>query len=116
MEKEYLNQGIQTELCAKDINHMESELSEWKSKAEGLKEFVDQSKKIIWDTSFIPINSICRQLPTQESDDDEDICDYHRDKIEKYKLKSDKERNLYLNDNNATLNRISNWSNTIKHY
>lgn len=126
MEKEYITQGVQTELHVHDIDKVEKDLiqskeqtEEWKYKAEGLQEFVNQTKRIIWDTPFIPVNAICRQLPTTadyiEDDDDLDICDYHRERIEKYKIKQDKERELYRDDNNATLNRMSNWSHSIKH-
>lgn len=125
MEKHYLNQGIQTELNIHDMDKVEKDLietkeqaAEWKYKAEGLQEFVNQTKTIIWDTPFIPVNAICRQLPTTTEDDDEeddDICDYHRERIEKYKLKVHKERELYRDDNNATLNKMSNWSQSIKY-
>lgn len=127
MEKEYLNQGIQTEMNIHDMDKVEKDLvdtkeqaEEWKYKAEGLQDFVNQTKRIIWDTPFIPVNAICRQLPTTTEDadeeDDDDICDYHRERIEKYKLKLERDRELYRNDNNATLNRMSNWSQSIKHH
>lgn len=96
MEKEYINQGIQTELKSRDID------------------FMDKAKKIIWDTPFIPMNAICRQLPTLDHEEEE-TCDYHLDKIEKYKLTLEKEKKLYRNDTEATLERISHWSNTIKY-
>lgn len=113
MEKEYLNQGIQTELVAKDVQDGQV----WKQKAEELEDFVNQTRKIIWDTSFVPLNAVCRQLPTKHNDDDdEDICDYHRKKIEKLGLKSERERQLFFNDDKATLQRISNWSKTLQHH
>lgn len=113
MEKEYMDHGIQTELDSNDIDNGE----EWKRKAEGLQDFVNQTRKIIWDTSFIPLNAVCRQLPTKQDDDnDDDICDYHRKKIEKLGIKSEKERQLYSSDDKVTLNRISNWSKVLQHH
>lgn len=103
MEKEYLNQGVQTELRLQDLKQKEKE----SLKVQGLQDFTEKTRQIIWDTPFIPIHSICRQLPTTVEEDDEDICSYHRERIEKYKLKLEKERNSYFYDNNATLNRLS---------
>ena len=123
MEKEYINQGIQTEIQYRHISTMEQEVMQsrqemdtWKNKAHELESFVNKAKEIIWDTPFIPAHAICRQLPTIDSDDDdEDICEYHKQRIEKYRLKSDHEKQLYANDRNATLKRISTWTETIKY-
>jgi hypothetical protein len=74
-------------------------------------DFATQAKKIVWDTPFIPLDSICRQLPTavhlDDIEDDEDICDYHRQRYEKIKLKSEQEKQRYQNDHHATLNRLA---------
>lgn len=102
MEKEYLTQGVQTDMHHQDVVN-----------GKELEDFVNQTKKIIWDTPFIPIESICRQLPTKQ---DENICEYHRNRIEKLEFIAAKEKKLLSNDNNATLNRISNWSKTIYHH
>lgn len=89
-----------------------NEVKEWKGNYEEMQQFMNQTKKIIWDTPFIPIQSICRQLPT--SLDEEKICDYHCQRIEALKLRSEKDKALYKRDNQATLNRMSYWANTIK--
>lgn len=113
MEKEYMNQGIQTELGSKDIQNGEK----WKQKAEELQDFVNHTRNIVWDTSFIPLDGLCRQLPTKvDHEDDKDICDYHREKIEALGKKSEKERQVYFNDDRATLQRISNWSKSLQHH
>ncbi|KAI9275090.1 hypothetical protein EDC94DRAFT_579538 [Helicostylum pulchrum] len=103
MEKEYLAQGVQTELSNQDILN-----------GKELQDFANETKKIIWDTHFIPIESICRQLPTKQ--DNDDVCEYHRKRIEKLELAAAKEKKLHSNDNDATLNMISKWSKTIYHH
>ncbi|KAI8091887.1 hypothetical protein BDF21DRAFT_410446 [Thamnidium elegans] len=102
MEKEYFTQGVQTELTNQDVVN-----------GKELQDFVNQTKKVIWDTPFIPIESICRQLPTKQEDD---VCEYHRKRIEKLELIAAKEKKLHSNDNDATLNMISKWSKTIYHH
>lgn len=97
-----------------DPHHFKDQVSTWKMKADQLDvvdEFATQTKKIVWDTPFIPLTSICRQLPTavhlDDIEDDKDVCDYHRQRYEKAKLKSEQEKKMYQSDHHATLNRLS---------
>lgn len=143
MEKEYINQGIQTDLRCEDIEKIQvkikafikvqiftffslfaqevaetmnstspNEIKEWKENYGNMEQFTNQAKRLIWDTPFIPVHSICRQLPTHVNE--EDVCDYHRQRIEVLKLKSEKEKSLYQKDNQATLDKISHWAGAIK--
>lgn len=71
----------------------------------------------LFGTRLLSLNAVCRQLLTKQDDDnDDDICDYHRKKIEKLGIKSEKERQLYSSDDKVTLNRISNWSKALQHH
>lgn len=97
-----------------DPRQFKDKVSTWKLKADQfavVDEFATQAKKIVWDAPFLPLNSICRQLPTavhlDDIENDEDICDYHRHRFEKIKLKTEQEKQLYQNDHHATLNRLS---------
>lgn len=115
MEKEYLSQGTQTDLNLSQLNHLQQE----SNKTKELAEFVQKTREIIWDTPFLPLDQICRQLPTavniqEDLQGDEDVCDYHRERIEKFKQKAEKKKKVYFQDNNATLDQMSNWSKAIK--
>ncbi|CAO3691686.1 unnamed protein product [Rhizopus microsporus] len=115
LEREYVNQGIQTDLKCDDVQKLEEAVDrtkELESEHETMQQFVDQTKKIVWDTPYIPISSICRQIPTSINEDD--ICDYHRQRIEALKLKSEKEKALHKKDNQSTLNKLMTLTNSVK--
>ncbi|KAI9272029.1 hypothetical protein BY458DRAFT_489724 [Sporodiniella umbellata] len=123
LEKEYINQGIQTDIRYEDMEKIQkvadvvdsaslSDIKEWKNNYGHLQNFVEQTKKLIWETPFIPIQSICRQIPTPFVE--EDVCEYHRQRINAIQLRSEKTKTLYRSDNQSTLDKINHWANAIK--
>ncbi|GAN06603.1 hypothetical protein MAM1_0129c06090 [Mucor ambiguus] len=125
MEKEYMDQGIQTDIQNKDVEQLQqvestlqdlslnpeefkAQVHQWKSDAEQY----THTRKIIWDAPFVPVDSICRQLPTavhlQDIENDDDICEYHRDRYYKVKKRLHCEKEAKQQDYHATLKRLSN--------
>ncbi|KAF1807684.1 hypothetical protein V8B55DRAFT_1467871 [Mucor lusitanicus] len=125
MEKEYMDQGIQTDLQNKDVDQLQqvegtlkglslspkafkAQVHQWKADAEQY----THTRKIIWDAPFVPVDSICRQLPTavhlQDIENDDDICEYHRDRYYKVKDRANREKEANQQDYHATLMRLSN--------
>ena len=124
MEKEYIDQGIQTDISKKDVEQLQQmentlqnlslnpkefkdQVNQWKSDSEQY----TQTRKIIWDAPFVPVGSICRQLPTavhlQDIEGDTDICEYHLDRYYKVKNRFSHEKGTNQNDYRATLTRLS---------
>ncbi|KAL9538997.1 hypothetical protein MBANPS3_010532 [Mucor bainieri] len=126
MEKEYMDQGIQTDIQHKDVEQLKqvestlqdlslnpkefkAQVHQWKADAEQY----THTRKIIWDTPFVPVEAICRQLPTavhlQDIENDDDICEYHRDRYYKVKNRMHREKKEgNQQDYHATLTRLSN--------
>ncbi|KAI8996755.1 hypothetical protein BDB01DRAFT_788 [Pilobolus umbonatus] len=131
IEKEYINNGVQTDLLSSDIQKMtcveevmedlnipdpstfKDTIIQWKKKAEKyskMEEYVNNTKNIIWNTPMISIQSMCRQLPTDYAVETDKLCEYHLNRYQKLRFESvDMEH-----DNKATLERLSTWSNTLK--
>ncbi|OBZ90913.1 hypothetical protein A0J61_01056 [Choanephora cucurbitarum] len=116
LERQY-DQSIQTDMVSQEIDRLQQkedrmvqlsldlrdESNEWKSKYQ---QVVDQTKQLVWDTPFIPYpSSVCRQLPVY-SEDDEDICDYHRERYHKAKAAFEHEKGLHQDNHQMTLNRL----------
>ncbi|KAL7320950.1 hypothetical protein PS15m_000780 [Mucor circinelloides] len=125
MEKEYLDQGIQTDIQNKDVEQLQQVESALQDLTLNPKKFKDQvqqwkadaeqytyTRNIIWDAPFVPVDSICRQLPTavhlEDIENDEDICEYHRDRYYKVKNRLHREKEANRHDYHATLTRLSN--------
>jgi len=125
MEKEYLDQGIQTDIQNKDVEQLQQVESTLQDLSLNPKEFKDQvqqwkadaeqythTRNIIWDAPFVPVDSICRQLPTavhlEDIENDENICEYHRDRYYKVKNRLHREKEANRHDYHATLTRLSN--------
>ncbi|KAK4517636.1 Transcription factor [Mucor velutinosus] len=125
MEKEYMDEGIQTDIQNKDVEQLQQLESALQDLSLNPKEFKDQvqqwkadaeqyvhTRKIIWDAPFVPVDSICRQLPTavhlQDIEDDDDICEYHRDRYYKVKNRLHREKDAHQQNYHATLTRLSN--------
>lgn len=94
-------------------NQVVEKVSKWKANSKKLKDaehFVEATKKIVWDKPFVPLDQICRQLPTavnlDDIEEDQDICEFHREKYEKAMNKSRQEKEL-CQDSQATLTRLS---------
>lgn len=120
-----MDQGIQTDILNKDVEQLQQMESTLHNLSLNPKEFKDQvnqwkldaeqytqTRKIIWDAPFVPVESICRQLPTavhlQDIENDADICEYHLDRYYKVKNRSNHEKDTNQNDYHATLTRLSN--------
>lgn len=125
MEKEYMDQGIQTDIQKKDVEQLQQVESTLQDLSLNPKAFRDQvhqwktdaeqythTRKIIWDAPFVPVDYICRQLPTavhlQDIENDDDVCEYHRDRYYTVKNRLHREKEANQQDYHATLSRLSN--------
>ncbi|CEP13457.1 hypothetical protein [Parasitella parasitica] len=125
MEKQYIDQGIQTDILNRDVEQLQQmentlhdlslnpkefrdQVNQWKQDAEQY----TQARKIIWDSPFVPVDSICRQLPTavhlEDIENDQDICELHLDRYYKVKNRLAREKESNQQDYHATLARLSN--------
>ncbi|KAI8642842.1 hypothetical protein BD408DRAFT_416022 [Parasitella parasitica] len=125
MEKQYIDQGMQTDILNRDVEQLQRMETMLHDLSLNPKEFKDQvnrwkedakqyteARKIIWDTSFVPVESVCRQLPTavhlQDIENDQDICELHLDRYYKVKNRLSREKESSQQDYHATLARLSN--------
>lgn len=97
-----------------DPSQITEKVPKWKADSEKLKDaeqLIESTRKIVWDQPFVPLDRICRQLPTAVNldgiEEDEDICDFHREKYLKAVKKSMQDKELYQHHPSATINRLS---------
>ncbi|KAL0094408.1 hypothetical protein F4703DRAFT_1818278 [Phycomyces blakesleeanus] len=120
---------LMAELDINDLRTFQQSVHAWRARSRLLTEvrcFVDGVEKVIWNTPYVPLSSIChighednRQVGLVE---DEMMCESHRVRYERALLDAERdkanalERPPYTRERlDATFDRLTRWSHSVRH-